>query len=153
MFEFIANLFRFLARISSHVGEILTAPGFKQTSTARRIVTIATLLCIALALLGAYRVVLHWTAVDPQTVIAGERMLYAVNASSRIALAIPAMGLSVFSAWLAFGVLDRTRMGARLLHWAAQDNETTEGAKTRNGGTILAVLILGFCIILAQALR
>lgn len=68
-----------------------------------------------------------------------------------------ALGLilaTVGLAWLAFQVLDRTRLGKRLWHWSqAVDSEASSAAKTLTAGIVFATLLLVFGFLAAQVLR
>lgn len=145
----IQTLSSFLSHLSGHV----FAPGFNQTSRARRVHVIgATVLALVLAC-KAWRYLFGWAHAQAGTVVEGERLLFAANVIARLHVTLPLLGLGLILAWAFFQILDRTRMGARLTHWDSKDTEHTEAAKTRNSGLILASLILGIFIVLAQVVR
>ena len=128
-------------------------PGFKLTAKERRYsIFLVTALVLWLAW-KAWGLLNGWIIADGATVEGGERLLFAANVSARLRVALPLLGLGLIVIGAFFQVLDRTQLGVRLLHWDAKDNESTEAAKTANGGMVLAALIVGIFWVLAQVIR
>ena len=153
MNKFFAAITASFSTFFSHLGGHLFGPGFNLSAKERRYSILA---CTALLLWLAWKawgLVNGWGATDATTVQGGERLLFAANFSARLHVAVPLLGLGLILSWGFFQVLDRTQAGVRLLHWDAKDNESTEAAKTHNGGLIFAALILGIFFVLAQVIR
>jgi hypothetical protein len=129
--------------------------GFQMTEENRRKAALVlglslfVLLAAVVGLLGA------WAVMSPSADSpAWENALQARLMLLRVKVAIGLLAGVVVAAYGLFQMLDRTRVGKRLLHWdPTQDTEYSSAAKTLNSGMLFAALMLGASLLAAGVLR
>ncbi len=133
----------------------LARPGFKTPEPFRRRLILAVgVLAAALVVLMSFKLG-RWSALEVSAESrAWENALQARLIAFRLKVAL---GLTAGSLGLAYGLyqlFDRSRLGARLLHWdESHDTEYSAAAKTLSAGLVFAALTLGILLLAAQVLR
>jgi hypothetical protein len=133
----------------------VSRPGFKTPEPFRRrlLIGVGVLASILVATM-AYKLG-RWSALD---VTAESRHWENALQARLIAFRLKvALGLMAGTLGLSYGVyqlLDRSRLGARLLHWdESHDTEYSAAAKTLTAGLVFSALTLGLLSLASQVLR
>ena len=155
MFGKFINLIKTLAGWVSSVAAVVTAPGFKQSKTAKKALLALVVLAVLFASFTIYNTVQAWTSTAPaaDSVVEGEHQLFALAVMSRGTVALALVFLGLFLSWLLYQIFDRTRISDHILDWGTDDSAETKASKTANTGRVFAAIVLGVFWMLAQVLR
>ncbi len=130
-------------------------PGFKTPLEFRRRLLIAVgILFAALVATMAFKLG-RWSALE----VSAESRHWENALQARLILfrIKVAFGLTAGALGLTYGIyqlFDRSRLGARLLHWdESHDTEYSAAAKTLSAGLMFSAFVLGLLMLAAQVLR
>lgn len=129
--------------------------GFDLDKSARNRFGVLILAVAAVTAWATIKILSAWaqiqaTADEPAWELALQARLLLFRAKVALGLALFVLGLTQ----LEFMVLDRTRLGKRLMHWSqAADSESTAAAKTATAGRVYMALLIMNALLAAQVLR
>lgn len=133
---------------------IFTGPGFKVDEALRRKLLIAAgVLLIAIVGTMAFKLGRWSTVVVSADSSAWETALQARLILFRIKVAVGLAFGSLAFAYGTFQLLDRSRLGQRLFHWAEHaDTEYSSASKTLGAALFFGLLVLGLLMLAARVL-
>lgn len=137
------------SKIAEFWDALFAAPGF-QVSPAlkRKLLIVAAGLVLLIACTMAFKLG-RWSALNVDASSpAWELSLKARIILFKLKVAIGLVPAALALAYAAFQILDRSRLGARLMHWDPnQDTAESQGAKTLGAALLFIGLVLGLLLV------
>jgi hypothetical protein len=144
---------RFMVWLGSLVTYLFN-PGFKpEDRWKRRVTGFAAVLVIVLLVLGFYVLGAQRALAVPADSADFEATIQARVTHTKLWMAVVLLVAIPLTTLLEWQVLDRTRLWARLMHWADSDTPATQAAKTLGACVIFAALLLGNVLMVSAVLK